>query len=73
MTTEPADPEQVREYDLLREIDPEVPTADAAEQARELLPHGDDDPARGLAPDVPEADAAEQARLVETPEEDDPR
>ncbi|MCX5214244.1 hypothetical protein OG689_34125 [Kitasatospora sp. NBC_00240] len=73
MTTDPADREEIGDYHLLREIDPEVPTADAAEQARELLPHGDDDLAGGLAPDVPEADAAEQARLVETPEEDDPR
>ncbi len=73
MTTDPVDPETVREQDRPAGVAPDVPGADAAEQRRDLLPQGDDDPSAAGRADVPEADAAEQARVVENPEEDRPR
>jgi hypothetical protein len=54
-------------------IDPEVPEADALEQAKELVP-GPDDPGavlkRTTAFEVPEADALDQAREVVIDEDD---
>ncbi|WP_371477632.1 hypothetical protein [Kitasatospora sp. NBC_00315] len=76
MTTDPSDPTDPGtgwEQGGLSTIAPDVPQADAVEQHRDLLPHGDDHPAGATAREAAEADVAEQARVVEGPEEDEGR
>jgi hypothetical protein len=54
-----------------REIDPEVPEADALEQMQPALPDDvdDEEERRSIPPDVPEADALEQSKSL--PPEDE--